>query len=542
MGLLLGVLGTVASYVQLTRFLREDLTHVVSAQQMALAEYVARDVDDYLRDRQRFLERLAATLPDALLAQPARLAEWLAERRDLQPSMSLGLAVADTSGKVLVELPPASGAPGALMGGGGTLAGRPDFLAARGGLPVIGRPRIDPVSLQPILPMALPIRDASGRVAAVLLGTPQIATDGFLARMLQGHIGRSGGVLLISPQDQLFVASSDPAMVLQATPAAGVNPLHDRAMAGYRGSGTTINAKGIEEISAIASVPSAGWFVVARLPTAEALATVGRMQDFILRYRSLGVGAGLVLISLVVAWLFRPLLRAAAQAEKMARGELPLTPLPVVRDDEIGQLTTAFNRLLSRLDDHQAELGRLAHHDSLTGLPNRKLLADRLHQALARAQRQQSQVALLFLDLDGFKQLNDTLGHEAGDTALKEVALRLSGVVRQSDTVARLGGDEFVLLATDINAPVEHSLHALAQKCIAAVGRPLRLGERDHVLGVSVGIALSDGSDSAEHLLVAADKAMYGVKQGGRGGYAVAPARAGVAAPAPSPAKACVPA
>jgi len=514
MGLLLGVLGTVASYVQLTRFLREDLTQVVSAQQMALAEYVARDVDDYLRDRQLFLERLAATLPRELLARPERLAAWLAERRDLQASWSLALAVADRDGRVLAELP---------ARGTASVAALADFQAARGGLAVTGRPRSDAATGHTVLPLAQPVKDENGHVIAVLLGTPQMASDGFLARLMQGRIGRSSGILVISPHDRLFVAASDPAMVLRPTPPAGVNALHDRAMAGYRGSGTTVNAQGIEEISAIASVPSAGWFVVARLPTSEALATVGRMQNYVLRYRAAGVAAALLLISLVVAWLLRPLVRAAAQSEKMARGDLPLCPLPVVRDDEIGQLTSAFNRLLTRLDHHQIELGRLAHHDSLTGLPNRKLLADRLHQALARAQRNAGQVALLFLDLDGFKQLNDTLGHEAGDEALKEVARRLQAVVRQSDTVARLGGDEFVLLASDINEPVEASLRALAQKCIAAVGEPLRLCDAEHVLGVSIGIALSRGGESSERLLVAADKAMYQAKQNGRGCYALAP-------------------
>lgn len=521
MGLLLGVLGTVASYVQLTRFLREDLTQVVSAQQMALAEYVASDVDDYLRDRQGFLQRLADTVPRALLAQPERLGAWLAERRDLNPSFSVGLAVADLDGRVLAALGAGSPAPSSRTGE--SFAALADFQAARGGASVIGRPRLDGVSGQAVLTMAMPVRDGGGEVVAVLLGTPQIAKDGFLARLSASRIGNSGGVLLISPRDRLFVAASNAAMVLQPTPPAGANALHDRAMAGYRGSGTTVNAFGVEEISAIASVPSAGWFVVARLPTTEALATVGRMQNFILQQRLLGVLLVLVVIGAVIAWLLRPLLRAAAQAEKMARGELPLAPLPVVRDDEIGQLTAAFNRLLSRLDTHQMELGRLAHHDSLTGLPNRKLLSDRLHQALARVQRHSGQVALLFLDLDGFKQLNDTLGHEAGDEALKEIARRLQSVVRQSDTLARLGGDEFVLLACDVTEPLADSLAVLAQKCIDAVRKPLRLRNGEHVLGVSIGIALSGGAETSERLLVAADKAMYQAKQNGRGGYALAP-------------------
>ncbi|MFS2055783.1 diguanylate cyclase domain-containing protein, partial [Variovorax sp. CT11-76] len=159
------------------------------------------------------------------------------------------------------------------------------------------------------------------------------------------------------------------------------------------------------------------------------------------------------------------LLRAADQADRMTRGELPLAPLRVVRDDEIGHLTQAFNRLLAKLVDNQQALARLAHHDTLTGLPNRKLLDERLQQALAHAARHGQPVAVLYLDLDGFKQLNDTLGHEAGDLALREIARRLQALVRQTDTVARIGGDEFVLLATGLVEPAEQGAQVLAQRC-----------------------------------------------------------------------------
>jgi diguanylate cyclase (GGDEF)-like protein len=311
-------------------------------------------------------------------------------------------------------------------------------------------------------------------------------------------------------------------MSLTPTPPVGVNLLHDRAMEGYRGSGTTRNAKGIDEISAIASVPIAGWFVVARLPVAEALAPVGRMQRFILQQRAPAVLVVLAVIGLVLVWLLRPLLRAADQADRMTRGELALTPLRVVRNDEIGHLTQAFNRLLAKLVDNQAALARMAHHDSLTGLPNRKLLDDRLQQTLVRAKRNVSQVALLYLDLDGFKNLNDTLGHEAGDQALQEIARRLLGLVRETDTVARMGGDEFVLLAADFEDPAQGAALTLAQRCIEAIAVPLQLRDSRISIGVSIGIALGSGDETPQALLGAADKAMYQAKQGGRGSYVVA--------------------
>ena len=255
MGLLMAMLGTAASYTQLTRFLREDLTRSVAVQQTALADYVARDVDNYLGERLSFLERLAATLPPELLARPERLRAWLEERSTLSALFPIGLKVADATGR-------------RLDGAGQLTTDDPEFEAARQGQPALGRARAA-ASGHSVLPMAVPLRDAAGRVSAVLLGTADLSADGLLDHLQRGRVGQDGGILVVSPRDRIFVASTDVGMSLTPTPPEGVNPLHDRAMAGYRGSGTTRNARGIEEISAIASVPTSGWFVVARLPVAD---------------------------------------------------------------------------------------------------------------------------------------------------------------------------------------------------------------------------------------------------------------------------------
>jgi diguanylate cyclase (GGDEF)-like protein len=509
MGLLMALVGTALSYFQLSRFLRTDLTQSVATQQTALADYVARDVDNYLGERLLFLDRLAATLPRGLLSQPEPLRAWLEERSALSPVFPMGLQVTDAAGN-------------RLDGEGRLAVDGSEFAGALAGRSSLGRPQAVPVSGHSVLPMAVPVRNGDGRVAALLLGTADLDADGLLEHLQRGRVGQAGGILVVSPRDRMFVASTDTSMSLTPTPPVGVNLLHDRAMEGYRGSGTTRNAKGIDEISAIASVPISGWFVVARLPVAQALAPVARMQHFILQQRAPAVVGVLVVIGFVLVWLLRPLLRAADQADRMTRGELALTPLRVVRDDEIGHLTQAFNRLLAKLVDNQAALARMAHHDSLTGLPNRKLLDDRLQQTLVRAKRNVSQVALLYLDLDGFKNLNDTLGHEAGDQALQEIARRLLGLVRDTDTVARMGGDEFVLLAADFEDPAQGAALTLAQRCIEAIAVPLQLRGSRISIGVSIGIALGSGDETPQALLGAADKAMYQAKQGGRGSYVVA--------------------
>lgn len=163
-------------------------------------------------------------------------------------------------------------------------------------------------------------------------------------------------------------------------------------------------------------------------------------------------------------------------------------------------------------------MSHLAQHDSLTDLPNRVLLSDRLTQAVALAHRNGTKVALLFLDLDHFKAVNDVHGHAAGDLVLQTVAKRLVDCVRSPDTVSRQGGDEFVVLLSEITRARDAAL--IAEKIIAVLGRPHRIGEADQQVTVSIGIATypEDGVD-AETLMRHADVAMYGAKENGRNSY-----------------------
>jgi diguanylate cyclase (GGDEF)-like protein/PAS domain S-box-containing protein len=159
------------------------------------------------------------------------------------------------------------------------------------------------------------------------------------------------------------------------------------------------------------------------------------------------------------------------------------------------------------------QLAYAADHDALTGLPNRGLFQNRLEQAIARAQRRQERFALLFLDLDRFKEINDTMGHAAGDALLVEVARRLSDTVREEDTIARLGGDEFVVI---VEGPAqEHHVRALVDKIYRILCEPYKLGSETATVSVSIGTSLfpEDGHD-AEALLGHADARMYCAKNG----------------------------
>ncbi|MBP7583417.1 MAG: diguanylate cyclase [Spirochaetes bacterium] len=166
----------------------------------------------------------------------------------------------------------------------------------------------------------------------------------------------------------------------------------------------------------------------------------------------------------------------------------------------------------------EERIRHLATHDALTGLPGLRLSKDRLAMALGQARRMQNSVAVMFIDLDNFKSVNDTLGHDAGDHVLIETARRLQSCVRETDTVARIGGDEFLVIVTGVTAPEDAA--PIARKIIGAVSLPIVIGGKEAVLGTSIGIAIApEHGEEMDRLIKLADNAMYRVKNSGKNGY-----------------------
>jgi diguanylate cyclase (GGDEF)-like protein len=189
------------------------------------------------------------------------------------------------------------------------------------------------------------------------------------------------------------------------------------------------------------------------------------------------------------------------------------------------RMCECFEAERQRADEELArreeELAFLATHDPLTGLPNRTLILDRVEQMLARSARNQTPVAALFIDVDNFKTINDTLGHGVGDQLLCAVAARLEGVVRDADAVGRLGGDEFVVIAEDLS--IDAGPELVAERLLEALKHPFKLGENEETrltVTASVGVAAGQRA-SAEELLRDADIAMYSAKWDGKNRYAV---------------------
>lgn len=220
------------------------------------------------------------------------------------------------------------------------------------------------------------------------------------------------------------------------------------------------------------------------------------------------------------------ILTGASADEDLEREFIEAGAQDVLFKSEIAlkHLTRAITHARSRhllerqLQDSHERLRALAENDSLTGLANRYYFDESLRAAIPRAKRQNDQLALLFLDLDNFKIINDSLGHIIGDQVLKEVAQRLLSVVRAGDIVCRLGGDEFAVLAHNFDS--QEAISQLAQRILDDLRQPIMVGKIENIISTSIGIATyPDAGQNAGDLLKAADLAMYRAKQGGRNNY-----------------------
>ncbi|MEN3110820.1 diguanylate cyclase domain-containing protein [Uliginosibacterium paludis] len=262
-----------------------------------------------------------------------------------------------------------------------------------------------------------------------------------------------------------------------------------------------------------------GWRVIVRQPAEIALGPVRTLR------LQLGVAAGLLTLGiLLLAWIqarriSRPLARIAATADAIAHGESRSIPTGS-HLEEVDSLARALQQMIDSLlhsERERSQLHHLAHRDTLTGLHNRRALELQMETAAARVGRSGEQFVVFALDLDGFKQVNDTLGHAAGDDLLREVARRLLKAVRREEMLARLGGDEFVVLMMSTPDQLVSHANIVAARILACFEDGIRVDGQTLQVGCSIGAAAGLQGELPETLLPRADEALYEAKRNGRG-------------------------
>lgn len=265
--------------------------------------------------------------------------------------------------------------------------------------------------------------------------------------------------------------------------------------------------------------------VVLKVSTANFNAGIIRFTYLALMFTLLSIGFSFFLAGRIQTYISRPITDLKEATQQLCSEENYNFRVPVTSEDEIGSLSDSFNRMLEAMEHRLIERNQaiskmhlLANYDPLTELPNRTLCLDRLEQAITKVRRHKKNLALMFIDLDNFKDINDFLGHSAGDVLLVKVSNNLSRALRQSDTLARLGGDEFVVILTDFES--KESLSKVAEKCVLAVSQEFNIMDNIVTTSASIGIAIyPDDASSSEELMKAADSAMYQAKGQGKNAF-----------------------
>ncbi len=385
---------------------------------------------------------------------------------------------------------------------------------------------------QPTVQLAMPVIDPQGKALGVVVinvdlnGTfALLAAD--LPKDFQLFLANSHGDFLIHP---------DPAQTFGFDKGRRVLVQEQFTPTGDLVAGKTDQVLIEARDGPYATAPVVAAFIArkATLSSEETQLIVGLAQPFasvLEQANKLGVvtlrivlilcAVCILLAAFVARAVTRPINNMSRAVQHFAEG-YPVSGLPLERNDEIGILARSFHRMqnqirqqLAELLRRRAELEQLAQHDSLTGLPNRLLFAEHVERALSGARRDGTRLALMFIDIDKFKLINDNLGHVFGDLLLKEFSERIRSVLRESDMPARIGGDEFVVLLHTIQDDLDASV--VAEKLRLAINQPFVLEGQTLIVSACIGIALypEAGTELLE-LSRHADQAMYRAKENGR--------------------------
>lgn len=324
--------------------LRKDMERLLGDQQFSAVSMLAADVNEELDSRLESLKAVALTISPALMGNPAALQTFLQDRPILQRFFSGGLIAYRLDGMAVAEVPRAAKRVGTNYLDIDTIA-----AALKEGRATIGQPVMGKKLRAPVFGMTVPIRGAQGKVIGALSGVVNLSKSGFLDSVSENHYGKTGGYLLVSPQQRQVITATDKNRVMDVLPPVGIIPLTDRFMSGYEGSGVAVNPQGVEMLASAKGVPVAGWTVAAVLPTEEAFAPIRAMQLHVL----LATLVLSMLAAVLTWWMLKrqlaPMLAAAKVLATMSQTEQTPHPLPITRHDEIGQLIGGFNHLLKTL-------------------------------------------------------------------------------------------------------------------------------------------------------------------------------------------------
>ena len=324
-----------------SRMLQGDMQHLLGEQQFSTVSVIAQNVNDRLADRLRAVESMAAQIDANLLDHAAALQTRLEERPILSIMFNAGAFVTGIDGTAIASVPVSTRRIGV------SYLDR-DFIVAalNEGRSSIGRPVIGKQLKSALILVAAPIRDRQGKVIGALAGVTDLGQPNFLDEITENRYGENGGYLLNAPKERLIITATDKTRIMQPLPPPGVNRMLDRYIEGYEGYGLSVNSRGVEELTSAKGIAVAGWFMGVVMPAADAFAPIYDMQRrMLLASLSLTLLAGLLTWWMLKRQLAPLIATADAMVDLSSKNQIP-QPLSVSSQDEVGQLTSGFNRLV----------------------------------------------------------------------------------------------------------------------------------------------------------------------------------------------------
>ncbi len=293
--------------------------------------------------RLEILEKAAAEISVAMSKDTSLAQKTLEQRWDLQVMFNGGSYVVNTEGAAIADFPLSSGSLGVNYIDREYIA-----IPLKTGRTIVGTPVIGKKAQAPVIVMGVPVRNAQGRIIGAMTGVINLAWPNFFDQVFLGRYGKTGGFLMVVPQQRLIAVASDKKLTMVKLPEAGINKLVDRFNEGYEGTQVGINPEGLSVLSSAKTMPSTGWQIAVMMPTAEAFAPIRDMQLHMLQAAILLTFATWLLIWLMLKKQLAPLQTSAEALARMAGSDTEMHPLPIIRYDEIGGLVGSFNRLLER--------------------------------------------------------------------------------------------------------------------------------------------------------------------------------------------------
>ena len=334
-----------------TRTLYRDIEHLVGQQQLATAGIIAEQINRELTERLQTLQDLAATLSDKELRHSRRTQDFLNQRHDLLTLFNNQVFVIRNNGDATAWLPFYDDRSGLNFADRDYLVG-----AIQDGKATIGRPVMSRVAKAPVVVMAVPIRDGHGGVIGALAGSISLEKPTFLDQISHHRYGRTGVLQLVSRKHRQIVTATDLEQIMNPLPPEGLNPVTDRFMAGAEGSATYVDSRGSLQLVSARQIPIADWMVMTSLPTQEAFAPIHALQQRLLIATFILTAIAAVLTWWLLHRQLAPLQTTVRTLDKLSRAAQTPPPLPVDRNDEIGQLIAGFNRLLLTLRQREQTL------------------------------------------------------------------------------------------------------------------------------------------------------------------------------------------